>query len=48
MKLHGTIEKRGLSNERKMQDCKNIIYKCITATPVHSDQAYSGTTEGVF
>ena len=48
MKLHGTIEKRGLSNERKMQDWKNIIYKCITATPVHSDQAYSGTTEGVF
>ena len=31
MKLHGTIEKRGLSNERKMQDWKNIIYKCITA-----------------
>ena len=22
MKLHGTIEKRGLSNERKMQDGK--------------------------
>ena len=27
---------------------ENIIYKCITATPVHPDQAYLGTTEGVF
>ena len=47
MKLHGTIEKRGLSNERKCRT-ENIIYKCITATPVHPDQAYLGTTEDVF